>query len=87
MEIQKSRTVLFGLALAAGLSFAAGAGSDDITETGQSEQDMSVEEAADNFVDDAEKVGDKAVEVGEDIAEETEDAYEDTKEAVQDASE
>ena len=87
MEIHRSRTFALGLVLAAGLSFAASAGNEEPTEVDPSEQDMSVDEATDNLVEDAGKVGDKAIEIGEDIAEGTEDAYDATKEAVQDASE
>ncbi|MEM7170899.1 MAG: hypothetical protein AAF530_12070 [Pseudomonadota bacterium] len=49
--------------------------------------DMSVEEAVDNFKEDAGALGDKASEVGSDIADEAEDAYDSAKESVEEATE
>ena len=51
------------------------------------DQDMSVGEATDNLIEDAEKVGDKAEEVGSDIAEGVEDAFDSDEESEQEATE
>ena len=77
---------LLGLIVAAGLAVTANAGNDDATYQ-EGDQNMTVEQATDNFVDDSKKVGDKAEEVGEDIADEAEKAYDSTKDAVEEATE
>jgi len=84
--ISISSKLLLGLAMAAGLSFAASAGNDDATFE-EGDQNMSVGEATDNMVEDSKKVGDKAVELGQDAADEAEKAYDSTKEAVESATE
>lgn len=86
-DLLKLRTVFLGLVLAGSVSLAAAAEEAKSTEAGDSDQSMSVDEAADNFVEDSKKVGDKAEEVGSDIAEGAEDAYDSAKEAVEDAAE
>jgi len=77
---------LLGLAMAAGLAFAANAGSEEATYQ-QGDQNMTVEQATDNLVDDSKKVGNKAEEVGDNIADEAEKAYDSTKDAVEKATE
>lgn len=86
-ELLQLRAILMGLVVAGGVTLAATAEEAKSPEAGDSDQYMSVDEAADNFVEDSKKVGDKAEEVGSDIAEEAEDAYDSTKEAVEDAAE
>jgi hypothetical protein len=86
-DLLKLRTVFLGLIVAGSVSLGAAAQEAKSTEAGDSDQYMSVDEAADNFVEDSKKVGDKAEEVGSDIAEEAEDAYDSAKESVQDATE
>ena len=86
-ELTKLHTFVLGFILAGSVAFAAGADEVKTPEVGQSDQNMSVEEATDNFVEDAGKVGDKAKEIGSDIAEGAEDAYDASKEAVQNATE
>jgi hypothetical protein len=83
----KLRTIILGFVLATGIAFAGIADEAETPETDQSDQDFSLDEAADNFVEDAGKVGDKAAEVGSDITEGAEDAYDSAKEAVQEATE
>ena len=83
----KLRALAVGIVLAGTLAFAAAAQEAKSTGASQSDQDMTIGEAADNFVEDAGKVGEKAEEVGSDIVEGAEDAYESTKKAVQDATE
>ena len=86
-QLIKPRSVLLGFVLAAGMAFAAAAEEAKTTETDTSDPDFSLEEAGDNFVEDAGKVGDKASEVGSDIAEGAEDAYDSAAEAVKEATE
>lgn len=86
-ELSKFRTLILGLFLAAGVSVAAVAEEAKSTEASESDQYMTLDEAADNFVEDSKKVGDKAVEVGGDIADGAEDAYDSAKEAVEGATE
>jgi len=81
------RTLVLGSVLACAVTFAAIAEDEKAPQTDQADQNFSLDEAADNFVEDAGKVGDKAEEVGDDAAEGAEDLYESTKKAVQDATE
>ena len=81
------RALVLGSVLACAVAFAATAEDAKAPQTDQSDQNFSLDEAADNFVEDAGKVGDKAEEVGDDIAEGAEDVYDSTKKAVQDATE
>ena len=81
------RTLVLGSVLACAVIFAAAAEDAKAPQTDQSDQNFTIDKAADNFVDDAGKVGDKAEEVGNDIAEGAEDLYDSTKKAVQDAAE
>lgn len=83
----KPRSVLLGFVLAAGIAVAAAAEEAKTPETDKSDPDFTLEEAGDNFVEDAGKVGDKASEVGSDIAEGAEDAYDSAAEAVKEATE
>lgn len=87
IEVFKPRSIVLGFVLAAGIAFAAGAEEAKTTETDSSGQSFSLEEAGDNFVEDAEKVGGKASEVGSDIAEGAEDAYDSAAETVKEATE
>jgi len=84
--VQLGSKLFLGLALATGLAFAANAGSEEATFK-EGDQNMTVDQATDNMVDDAKKVGDKAEEVGDDIADEAVKAYDSTKDAVEKATE
>jgi len=84
--LQIGSKLLLALAMTAGLAIAANAASEEATYQ-EGDQNMTVDEAADNFVDDSKKVGDKAEEVGDDIADEAEKAYDSTKDAVEKATE
>ena len=86
-ELFRLRSLVLGFVLAAGIAFAAAADEAKPDEGVQSDQDMSVGEATDHLVEDAEKVGDKAEEVGSDIAEGVEDAFDSDKESNQEATE
>ena len=81
------RSVLLGFVLAAGLAFGAAAEEAKTSETDKSDPNFTLEQAGDNFVEDAGKVGDKASEIGSDIAEGAEDAYDSAAEAVKEATE
>ena len=81
------RSILLGSVLATGMGLAAVAEEAKTTATDKSDEDFSFEEATDNFVEDAGKVGDKASEVGGDIAEGAEDAYDSAAETVKEATE
>ncbi len=87
VDLCKLRSVVLGLFLAGSMAFAAAADEAKPDAGAQSDQDMSVGEATDNLVEDAEKVGDKAEEVGSDIAEGVEDAFDSDKESNQEATE
>ena len=78
--------MVLGFLLAGSMAFSAAAGEANSDEASQSE-DMSVGEAADNMVEDAERVGDKAQEIGSDIAEDVEDAFESDEKPEQEATE
>ena len=86
-ETIKLPTIVLGIVLAGGIAVGASAKDVKVPEASQSDQNFSLDEAADNFVVDAGKVGDKAEEVGDDIAEGAEDAYDSTKKVIQDATE
>ena len=86
-NFSKLRTVVLGFVLAGGIAVTATAEDVKVPEAGQSDQNFTLDEAADNFVEDAGKVGDKAEEVGDDIAESAEDTYDSTKKVIQDATE
>ena len=81
------RTLVLGSVLACAVIFAAAAEDAKAPQTDQSDQNFTLDKAADNFVDDAGKVGDKAEEVGKGVADEAEKAYDSTKEAVEKATE
>jgi len=83
----KLRTIVLGFVVAGGIAFAVTAEEMKTPEVSESDQNMSLDEAADNFVEDAGKVGDKAEEIGDDIAEGAEDAYDSAAETVKDATE
>ena len=83
----KLRTIVLGFVLSGAVALAAAAQESETPEADQSDQNFSLDEATDNFVDDAGKVGDKAEEVGDDIADEAEDTYDSTKKVIQDATE
>ena len=83
----KLRTIVLGFVLSGAVALAAAAQEAETPEADQSDQNFSLDEAADNFVDDAGKVGDKAEEVGDDLAEGAEDAYDSTKKVIQDSTE
>jgi len=87
IDLLHIRSVALGALLTMGLAFSAAADEAKSEDAAQSDQNMSVGEAADNMVEDAGKVGDKAEEIGEDIAEGAEEAYDSAKEAVQGATE
>ena len=76
----KLRTIVLGFVLSGAVALAAAAQEAETPEADQSDQNFSLDEAADNFVDDAGKVGDKA-------AEGAEDAYDSAAEAIKDATE
>jgi len=86
-EIFKLRSILVSFVLAGSVAFAAVADEAKPDEAIQSDQDMSIGEASDNMVKDAEKVGEKTKEIGSDAADGAEDAYDSTKKAVQEATE
>ena len=79
--------VVLGLSLAGGMALAAAAEEAKSDQASQSDEDMSVGEATDNLVEDAERVGNKAEEIGSDIAEGVEDAFESDKKSEEDAAE
>ena len=86
-DVFKPRSILLGFVLAAGLAFTAAAEEAKTSETDTSDPDFTLEQAGDNFVEDAGKVGDKASEIGSDIAEGAEDAYDSAADAVKEATE
>jgi hypothetical protein len=86
-EMFNLRSILVSFVLAGSVAFAAVADEAKPDATNQSDQDMSVGEASDNMVKDAEKVGEKAKEIGSDVADGAEDAYDSSKKAVQEATE
>jgi len=81
------RSILLGIFLATGTGLAAVAEEAKTTATDESDENFTLEQATDNFVEDAGKVGDKASEIGSDIAEGAEDAYDSAAETVKEATE
>jgi hypothetical protein len=86
-EMFKLRSILMSFVLAGSVAFAAVADEAKPHEANQTDQDMSIGEASDNMVKDAEKVGEKAKEIGSDVADGAEDAYDSTEKAMREATE